>query len=177
MAPDDEEKTAGNVAGGTGEGEKPAADTGEGAGEKGPTRTRRSKRQGRREQAASAADAAAASGAGGDGGEDGGVVSGAGLSEPVRSNTEFGAVGCPEEPKTPLGRPGGECENWDLCLVVDPVTKDQEAAQAEVESFFSLLRKEGLTVTDPLPMDPNAGFTGEVMALCTASQVYSAFEW
>jgi len=66
-------------------------------------------------------------------------------------------------------------ENWDLCLVVDPVTKDQEAAQTEVESFFTLLRKEGLMITDPLHLDPNAGFTGKVMALCTASQVQSAF--
>ena len=82
---------------------------------------------------------------------------------------------CSEEPKTPLGRSGGECENWDLCLVVDPVMQDQEAAQAEVESFFTLLRKEGLTITDPLHLDPNAGFTGKVMALCTASQVQSAF--
>ena len=61
---------------------------------------------------------------------------------------------CSEEPKTPLGRSGGECENWDLCLVVDPVMQDQEAAQAEVESFFRLLRKEDADGRERNPLQP-----------------------
>ena len=64
----------------------------------------------------------------------------------------------------------GEEESWDLCLVIDPVTKDEGHAQAEVEHLFTLLRDEGLTTTDPKPLDIKAGFTGKSVALVTASQ-------
>jgi hypothetical protein len=64
----------------------------------------------------------------------------------------------------------GEEESWDLCLVIDPVTKDEGHAHAEVEHLFTLLREEGLTTTDPRPLDIKAGFTGKSVALVTASQ-------
>ena len=64
----------------------------------------------------------------------------------------------------------GAQEFWDLCLVVDPVTEDQAAARKEVDELVKLLRKEGLTITDPEPLDPEEGFVGKVFALCTASQ-------
>jgi hypothetical protein len=53
---------------------------------------------------------------------------------------------------------------------VDPVTDNEEHAKKEVEELFKLLSKEGLTLTNPHPLDPKAGFTGQVFALCTASQ-------
>jgi len=48
----------------------------------------------------------------------------------------------------------GGRERMGTCgLGADPVTKDHEAWQAEVESFFNLLRKEGMTRHGP-PLDP-----------------------
>lgn len=64
----------------------------------------------------------------------------------------------------------GTEETWDLCLTVDPVTDNEEHAKKEVQDLFALLTKEGLTLTNPHPLDPKAGFTGQVFALCTASQ-------
>ena len=170
--------------------EKTEEDAAEGAGDTGapraPAGSRRARRGARGAKGAGAADAdgdgAAAengdgggdggggggggdAGSGGGGGGDAGTQSGgvgdAGGSALVHTSTlkDFGVVGG-----------DGSEETWDLCLLVDPVTDDQEAAHAEVDFLFSLFRKEGLTVTNPHPLDPKAGFTGEVFALCTASQ-------
>jgi len=163
--------------------EKTAEDAAVGAVEEASPRRRRGWRG---EKGASAADAAGDGAAarivlaailavspvdtsGDDGGEarnegGGGLgVSGnaAGASAPAGSNAthDVGVVGG-----------DGSEETWDLCLVIDPVTDDLEAAKTEVEFLFNLFRKEGLTLTDPQPLNPTAGFTGEVLALCTASQ-------
>jgi len=195
VAPDDE-RTAEEAAVGAGEeasqrrrrgarGEKgaSAADAaGDGAGEEASQRRRRG---GRGEKGASAADAAGDCAAaknglaavssvdtsGDDGGEarsqgggglgGGGNAAGAGASAPAGSNATHD-----------VGEVGGDGpeETWDLCLVVDPKTDDLEAAKTEVEFLFNLFRKAGLTLTDPHPVNAKAGLSGEVFALCTASQ-------
>ena len=112
-----------------------------------PTASRRQRQQQRRaaeESSLAQGDDARGDGAGGVGGE---------ASAPAQAPADFGAQ-----------------EFWDLCLVVDPVTEDQAAARKEVDELVKLLRKEGLTITDPEPLDPEEGFVGKVFALCTASQ-------
>jgi hypothetical protein len=105
--------------------------------------------------------------------EEGTEVKG-GAAEPVGvGDTASGIDG--QQKKTLLARTGsvlfaGGKESWDLCLVVDPVTDDESAARREVEDLFLLLRKEGLTLTDPLPLEEEIGYAGKNFALCTASQ-------
>ena len=164
MAPEDE-KTAADGAEGAGE---------TGTGETGAKRSRaRARREARGAKGAGAADAdggGVADGGGGGGTETGGGGVGDGGGDAEAADAEPASARTKAIKDFGEGGGDGSEETWDLCLVVDPVTDDQEAAHAEVDFLFSLFRKEGLTLTNPHPLDPKAGFTGEVFALCTASQ-------
>ncbi|KAJ1492587.1 calcium-activated chloride channel-domain-containing protein [Baffinella frigidus] len=95
---------------------------------------------------------------------------------PPENGAETGA-GAPEvgsvadkDVEEAAAAPSGDKEHWDLCLVVDASTKIEEDAEKEVASLESLLRKEGLTLSQRTLIDPDEGVLGPVMILCTASQ-------
>lgn len=61
-------------------------------------------------------------------------------------------------------------ELWDLVIVIDVETEDEDEAKKEVDCLLGLLRHEGLQITRRELLDESEGACGRVLCLCTATQ-------
>jgi len=147
--------------------ENAAEETGVGGGDESKSKGRRARRQQKSEETANGAGEEVLGNAAAETASD--AAEGNAISVAVAADL-VDRLGGARTPAPGVVGGDGDAESWDLCLVVDPVTEKEEDARKEVLDLFLLLRKEGLMLTNPHPLDPKAGFTGQVFALCTASQ-------
>eukprot|EP00961_Rhodomonas_salina_P173880 2345176-Rhodomonas_salina.4 len=67
-----------------------------------------------------------------------------------------------------------EVDSWDLCLIVDS-DQNTDEAKKEIKKLFKLLKKEGVMLSEPVPLD-ETGWEGRVLSLATATQGH-CFGW